>query len=291
MDFLQIEAIRRFEMTTEATDGTTLVVGGTGKTGRRVLARLQALGRPVRVGSRSAQPPFDWEDRSTWRPALEGASSAYFTYYPDAAMPGAAEAIGEFAQIAIGTGTDRLVMISGRGEEEALKAERVLQDSGAEWTIVRSSFFDQNFNESYFLEPLLSGELALPADGVPEPFIDTEDIADVVTAALTEEGHVGQLYEVTGPRLLTFAEAVDEIAGATGRQIGYVRVSVEEWTAEMAAAGVPEDIVSLLGYIFSEVLDGRNAHVSDGVQRALGREPRDFAEFAREAAASGIWTP
>jgi uncharacterized protein YbjT (DUF2867 family) len=278
-------------MTTESSEETTLVVGGTGKTGRRVVARLQALGRPVRVGSRSAQPPFDWEDRSTWRPALEGASSAYFTYYPDAAMPGAAEAIGEFAQIAIGTGTNRLVMISGRGEEEALKAERVLQDSGAEWTIVRSSFFNQNFNESYFLEPLLAGELALPADGVPEPFIDTEDIADIVTAALTEEGHVGQLYEVTGPRLLTFAEAVDEIAGATGRQIGYVRVSVEEWTAEMAAAGVPEDIVSLLGYIFSEVLDGRNAHVSDGVQRALGREPRDFAEFAREAAASGIWTP
>jgi uncharacterized protein YbjT (DUF2867 family) len=278
-------------MTTESSEETTLVVGGTGKTGRRVVARLQALGRPVRVGSRSAQPPFDWEDRSTWRPALEGASSAYFTYYPDAAMPGAAEAIGEFAQIAIGTGTNRLVMISGRGEEEALKAERVLQDSGAEWTIVRSSFFNQNFNESYFLEPLLSGELALPADGVPEPFIDTEDIADVVTAALTEEGHVGQLYEVTGPRLLTFAEAVDEIAGATGRQIGYVRVSVEEWTAEMAAAGVPEDIVSLLGYIFSEVLDGRNAHVGDGVQRALGREPRDFSEFAREAAASRIWTP
>jgi uncharacterized protein YbjT (DUF2867 family) len=273
------------------TDETTLVLGGTGKTGRRVVSRLKALGRPVRVGSRSGRPPFDWEDRSTWRPALEGTASAYVTYYPDLAVPGAAAVVGEFAEVALDTGTNRLVLLSGRGEEGAQKGERALQDSGAEWTIVRSAFFSQNFSESFFVEPLLAGELAFPADGVPDPFIDAEDIADVVATALTEDGHVGQVYEVTGPRLLTYAQAVDEIARATGREIAYVPVSIEEWAVEMTAAGVPDDVVALLTSVFGEVLDGRNAHLTDGVQRALGREPRDFADFAHDAAASGVWTP
>jgi uncharacterized protein YbjT (DUF2867 family) len=273
------------------TDGPALVLGGTGKVGRRVAERLNALGRPVRIGSRSGRPPFDWEDRSTWRPALEGTSSAYVTYYPDLAVPGAAAAVGEFAEAALDTGTRRLVLLSGRGEEGAQNAERVLQDSDAELTIVRSALFSQNFSESFFVEPLLAGEVAFPADRVREPFVDAGDIADVVAAALTEDGHVGQVYEVTGPRLLTFAQAVDEIARATGREVAYVPMSMEEWAVEMAAAGVPEEVVALLTSVFAEVLDGRNAHLTDGVQRALGREPRDFADFAREAAASGVWTP
>ncbi len=268
---------------------TTLVVGGTGKTGRRVAERLRTRDVPVRVGSRSSEPPFDWDDRSTWAPALEGATSAYVSFYPDLAVPGAAETIAALAELAVNNGTRRLVLLSGRGEEEAQRAELALQESGAEWTIVRCSWFNQNFSESFFLEPVLAGEVALPADGVLEPFVDAEDIADVAVAALTEEGHVGELYELTGPRLLSFDDAVGEIARASGREIRYVPVPVEPWTAEMARAGVPGDVLSLLTYLFTEVLDGRNAHVTDGVQRALGREPRDFTDYARDAAASGVW--
>ncbi len=96
-----------------------------------------------------------------------------------------------------------------------------MQEVSAEWTILRSSFFSQNFSESFFLEPILGGEVALPAGDVPEPFVDAEDIADVAVAALTEDGHAGELYELTGPRLLTFAEAVGEISRATGRKVRY----------------------------------------------------------------------
>jgi uncharacterized protein YbjT (DUF2867 family) len=242
------------------------------------------------VGSRSAEPPFDWDDRATWEPALRGSSAAYISYYPDLAVPGAPEAIAELAKVAIESGVRRLVLLSGRGEEEAQRAERALQDSGAEWTIVRCAWFDQNFSESYFLDPLLAGELALPADGALEPFVDADDIADVAVAALTEDGHTGQLYELTGPRLLTFADAVAEIARASGRELRYQPISMADFESGLRADGVPADVVGLLRYLFTEV-HGHNATLADGVRRALGRAPRDFADFARDAAAGGVWSP
>jgi uncharacterized protein YbjT (DUF2867 family) len=261
-----------------------LVIGGTGKTGRRVAERLQARDVPVRIGSRSGEPPFEWDDRRTWEPALRGATAAYISYYPDLAVPGAAELIGSLAELAVKTGTRRLVLLSGRGEEEAERAERALMASGAEWTVVRCSWFMQNFSESYFAEGLAAGELALPAGDVPEPFVDVEDIADVAVAALTEAGHAGRLYELTGPRALTFAEAVGEIGRATGRELRYAPVPIEAFEAALTDQQVPRDIVALLRYLFTEVLDGRNASLADGVQRALGREPRDFADYARRTA-------
>jgi uncharacterized protein YbjT (DUF2867 family) len=266
----------------------TLVLGGTGKTGRRVVQRLTARGLPVRIGSRSAQPRFDWEDRSTWAPALEGVGSAYVSYYPDLAMPSAAESAGAFAELAVRSGVRRLVLLSGRGEPEAEDAEQAVRASGAELTILRSAFFAQNFSEHFMLEHVLSGEVALPAGDVPEPFVDTNDIADVAVAALTEDGHVGRLYELTGPRSLTFAEAIDEIARASGRPIRFRPISIDEFVAA-AYKDVPLEFIELLTYLFGEVLDGRNAKPADGVRRALGREARDFAQYARATAASGIW--
>jgi uncharacterized protein YbjT (DUF2867 family) len=270
---------------------TTLVLGGTGKTGRRVVERLTERGLPVRVGSRSGSPPFDWEDHSTWAPALEGVAAVYLTYYPDLTVPGAVEATRSFAELALRSGAPRLVLLSGRGEPEAERAERAVRDTGAELTIVRSTWFAQNFSEDFWLEHVLSGEVPLPAGDTPEPFVDADDIADAAVAALTADEHIGQLYELTGPRLLTFAEAVEEIAEAAGREIRYVPVSIEEHAAGADEQGVPGEVIEMLTFLFGEVLDGRNAHLADGVQRALGREPRDFAEFVRDVAASGIWDP
>ena len=268
----------------------TLVLGGTGKTGRRVAARLRERGVPVRIGSRSGAPPFDWEDRGTWEAALRGASAAYVSYVPDLAVPGASEAIAEISRNAVAGGTRRLVLLSGRGEEEAQRAERALQASGADWTIVRCSWFSQNFSEDHLREPLLAGELALPVGDVREPFVDADDIADVAVAALTEDGHAGEVYELTGPRLLTFADAVGEIAAATGRDIRLEPVSADAFAAGLAGHGVPADVVSLLRYLFTVVLDGRNASLADGVERALRRPARDFRDFARRAAAEGAWS-
>jgi len=275
--------------TNMSTQGTTVVLGGTGKTGRRVAERLRARDIPTRVARRSGDRPFAWEERSTWAPTLQGASAAYVSFYPDLAVPGAADTIGALAELAVANGVRRLVLLSGRGEEEAQRAERAVQEAGAEWTVVRCSWFSQNFSEGYLLEPVLAGEVALPVDGVREPFVDAEDIADVAVAALTQDGHAGRVYELTGPRLLRFGDAVGEIAAASGRSVRFVPVTMGQFAAAMREQSVPGDVVSLLTYLFTEVLDGRNAHLADGVQRALGREPRDFGDYARRAAAAGIW--
>jgi uncharacterized protein YbjT (DUF2867 family) len=271
------------------TNNTTLVLGGTGKTGRRVVERLRTAGVPVRVGSRSGQPRFDWNDPATWPPVLRGADAAYLAYYPDLAVPGAERVIGALAEQAVASGVRRLVLLSGRGEEGAEHCERLVRDAGAEWTILRSSWMCQNFSESYLLEPVLAGEVALPAGSVPEPFVDADDIADVAAAALTDGRHAGQLYELTGPRSLTFEEAVAEIAEASGRPVGFLRVTQDEYDAALAAEGLSPDERALVRYLFATVLDGRNARPADGVQRALGRQPRDFSDYARTAAATGVW--
>src|ERR687894_2018065 len=283
-------------METESARGkeTTLVLGGTGKKGRRVVEQLRARRVPTRVGSRSGEPPFDWEDEATWEPALQNVGSVYVTYYPDLAVPGSVEAVRSFAELAVESRVGRLVLLSGRGEPEAERAELALQEvvdasTGAEWTILRSTWFMQNFSEDYMLEHVLSGEIRLPAGDVPTPFLDADDIAEVAVAALTEDRHAGQLYELTGPRSLTFAEAAAEIAEATGREIRYVPVSLEEHAAEAAQHGVQAEVVEALTYLFDEVVDGRNANTTDGVRRALGREPRDFADYARVAASTGVW--
>jgi uncharacterized protein YbjT (DUF2867 family) len=268
----------------------TLVLGGTGKTGRRVVERLSARGLPVRIGARSGEPRFDWDDSSTWAGALEGVGSVYVTHYLDA-IPGASETVGSFAELAVGSGVSRLVLLSGRGEEEAERVDQAVLDSGAELTILRSTWFAQNFSENYWVDEILGGELSLPAGEMPEPFVDADDIADVAVAALTDDSHIGQVYELTGPRLLTFADAVEEIGRAAGRELRYAPVSIEDYAAVAAEQGLPADVIELLTYLFSEVLDGRNAHLADGVQRALGREPRDFSDYARDAAATGVWSP
>jgi uncharacterized protein YbjT (DUF2867 family) len=278
-------------MSSSVQDKPVLVLGGTGKTGRRVVERLRARDIPVRVGSRSAEPPFDWEDPSTWAPALDGVGSVFVSYYPDLAVPGAVETVSSFAGLAIHSGAPRMALLSGRGEPIAESAERAVRDTGAELTILRSTWFMQNFSEDYWRDHVVSGEIRLPGRDVPTPFLDVDDIADVAVAALTDDRHVGQLYELTGPRSLTFADVAAEMTEATGREIRYVPVSIEELAAEAAEHGAPPELIELLTYLFGEVVDGRNADTTDGVRRALGREARDFTEYAREVAATGVWNP
>jgi uncharacterized protein YbjT (DUF2867 family) len=276
-------------MVTSKTNGPILVLGGSGKTGRRVADRLAAQGVRVRIGSRAATPPFDWDDSATWEAALDGVSAAYIAFYPDVAMPGAPETIAAFTDAALAKGVTRLVLLSGRGEEEAQRSEQMLQASGAEWTIIRCSWFMQNFNEGFFLDPVLTGDIALPVDDIAEPFVDAEDIADVAVEALTAPGHVGKLYELTGPKALTFAEAVAEIATASGRKLELRRVSMDEFAEQQLELGNPGDIVEFLRYLFGEVLDGRNVGIADGTQQALNRPAANFADYARRTAATGIW--
>ncbi|MFI8390412.1 NAD(P)H-binding protein [Streptomyces sp. NPDC085540] len=269
----------------DAAGGITLVIGGTGKTGRKVAEGLTSQGRPVRVGSRCGEPAFDWNDPTTWLPALEGVDRVYVTYYPDLAFPGAAVQVTAFAEVAVAAGARRLVLLSGRGEEAARTSEEGLKATGADWTIVRSSWFNQNFDESFFLDSVRAGEIVLPTADAVEAFVDTGDVADVVVAALTDDRHIGKTYELSGPRLMGFEDVAAELSKATGREIAYAPIPMEDYRAVLRENGLPEEFAEL----FTLILDGRNAHLVNGVEEVLGRSPRDFSDFAREAAATGVW--
>lgn len=267
----------------------TLVIGATGKTGRRITERLETKGHAVRVGSRSAVPSFDWDNEKSWDACLKGVTAAYITYAPDLAIPGAADAIQAFVVKAKRAGVKRLVLLSGRGEAEAQACERIVQEAGLEWTIVRASWFNQNFSEGAFIEMVLNNAITLPANDTPEPFVDVDDIADVAVAALSEPGHAGEIYEVTGPRLMSMDDVAKDLSAATGRPISYINIPHEAFVNEVSNSGAPKDVAWMLDYLFSTVLDGRNAYLTDGVERALGRPPKDFADYARDVSETGLW--
>ena len=274
-----------------STSDPIVIIGGNGKTGARVNARLQSLGYSTRPVSRSTTPAFDWDNPETWRAVLKGTRAAYVTYQPDLAVPRAESAIKAFVKMAIENGLEHVVLLSGRGEEGAQRAEEILKASGISWNIVRASWFFQNFSESFMLEGILAGELVLPAGATVEPFIDADDIADVVVATLTEPGHRDKVYEVTGPHALTFAQCVEGISAALGRPVTYTSIPVDQFMDALKEEGVPEEMQWLLHELFTVVFDGRNSEVMPGVQEALGRPAKDFKTYVQNTVESGVWSP
>ena len=266
-----------------------LVIAKHGKTGARVDQRLHALGYATRAVSRSTKPSFDWENPATWAAAIQGTRRAYVTYQPDLAVPQAEATIKQFVQVAAENGLQHIVMLSGRGEEGAERAEKILQNSGINWNIVRCSWFAQNFSENFMLDGILAGELVLPASDTAEPFLDADDIADVAVACLTEPGHQNKLYELTGPRALTFAQCVKAISDALGRPIKYTTVPIDDYLTQLREHNVPEDYCWLIRELFTVVLDGRNSKVTPGVEAALGRPATDFKVYLNKAIESGVW--
>jgi len=267
-----------------------LVIGGTGKTGKRVVHLLEELGQKVRIGSRSASPSFDWHQPEGWAQALEGIDKVYITYQPDLAVPGALEAIEQLVKESKRAKVKKLVILSGKGEREAQLCEQVIIHSGLNYTIVRASWFNQNFSENFLLEPVLDGFVALPQAEANIPWVDVDDIAEVVVKALTEDKHNGQIYQLIGPRTLTFEEAVAEIAKASKRNITFVPITVQEYGDGMRKANIPEDFIWLIEYLFTEVLGNRElAEVTNDIEKVLGRKPIDFSEYASRVAKTGIW--
>lgn len=267
-----------------------LVIGGTGKTGRKVVERLNKKGVEVRVGSRNATPAFDWQDSSNWDDVLSGMDKVYITFQPDLAVPGALEAIEKLTAKAKSVGVRKLVLLSGKGEKEAELCEQVIIHSGLDYTIVRASWFNQNFSESFFLDPIIAGHVALPKAEAQVPYVDTDDIADVVVAAMTDDKHRNQLYELTGPELLTFKDVINKISSATNRNIQFTSITLPAYVKMLEEHHVPADYVWLINYLFSEVLDKKsNAVITKDIEKVLGRKAKDFSTYVKETASTGVW--
>jgi uncharacterized protein YbjT (DUF2867 family) len=269
-----------------------LVIGGTGKTGRRVVEQLQKKGIEPRIGSRSATPGFDWDDKDTWVDALDGIERVYVTYYPDLAVPGAKKAIESLTYLAKELGVKKMVLLSGKGETEAEACEKIVMDSGVEYTIVRASWFNQNWSESFFLEPILSGEVALPMSNVLIPFVDADDIAEVAATVLMEDRYNGQVIEVTGPELITFKDIAHIIAKVSNRNLNFYDITLDQYTEGMKQMQIPEDVVWLIEYLFSHVLTNPdNQKITNDIEKVLGRKAKTFLEYAEETTKTGVWSP
>ena len=271
------------------TEKKILVIGGNGKTGRKVAEGLVRNGKSIRIGSRNENPPFDWEKPETWENTLAGIDSVYITYQPDLAVPGARKSIEEFTSLAVKSGVKKIVLLSGKGEKEAELCEQEVMNSGVDWTVVRASWFNQNFSESFFLDPIKAGHVALPKAESLIPFVDTDDIADVVVEALLNEKHNGKTYELTGPRQLTFKKVIEEISETTGRNINFDSITMEDYKRLLSENNVPDDYIWLIDYLFTEVLVEENSVITHDVEKVLGRKAKDFSEYAKETASTGIW--
>ncbi|MDX2174187.1 MAG: NmrA family NAD(P)-binding protein [Bacteroidota bacterium] len=270
-------------------ENKVLVLGSTGKTGKRVAERLKNLNISTRLGSRSSQTPFDWENSSNWHNVLEGVESVYITFQPDLAVPQALEKINLFSQKAKEAKVKKLVLLSGRGEKEAQACEQVIVQSGLEWTVIRTSWFMQNFSENFILDSILNNELVLPIIKASEPFVDADDIADVAVACLTSNSHNGKIYELTGPELLSFETATKIISTKLNRAISYTEIPMENYEAALRSYQLPEDFIWLIKYLFTEVLDGRNEYLSNDVLNVLGRKPGSFEEYVNKTINTGVW--
>ena len=267
-----------------------LVIGGNGKTGRRVTNGLKELGHNVRAVGRNTVPAFDWENPDTYDIALKDMDRAYIVYYPDLAVPGSKEAITILTEKALQAGLDKVVLLSGKGETEAEACEEIVANSGLNYTLVRASWFNQNFSEGAFLQFVLDGTLALPMPEAEIPFVDVNDIADVVTKVLVDDSYNGQTITVTGPKKHTFKELTEIMSNTLGRDIKYVPISSEEFKDGMRQAGLPESYIWLFGYLFLEVLGNpKNQAVSNDVEHVLGRKAIDFETYVQHTVKTGIW--
>lgn len=268
-----------------------LIIGGTGKTGRRVVEQLQKKGIQPRIGSRQATPSFDWDDKNTWIESLKGIEKMYITYYPDLAVPGAKETIESLTYLAKELGVKKIVLLSGKGEVEAEACEAIVKNSGVDYTIVRASWFNQNWSESFFLDPILSGEVALPMSNVLIPFVDANDIAEVAATVLLDNDYNGKTIEVTGPELITFKDIIHTISTVTNRNLNFHEITLEQYIEGMRQMQLPEDVIWLIEYLFSNVLTNpNNQKISNDIEQVLGRKARTFLEYARETAETEVWS-
>lgn len=272
-----------------------LILAGTGKTGRRVANRLTAAGHQIRTASRTgADVTFDLDDAATWPAALDGVTAAYLV---EPSLDAGAEnppRIARLVAAAVEAGVRRLVLLSAPGADEKEHplhtTERAVRESGLEWTVLRPNWFSQNFSEDFWLPAVRGGVLALPTGEGRVPFIDAEDIADVAAAALTEDGHAGEIYALTGPRAIGFGEAADLIAAASGRPLRYVDLDPEAFRQQQLSYGLPADGVDRITNLLVSVSTGAHEDLEDGVERALKRAPRRFEDFVVETAATGCWS-
>lgn len=274
---------------------TILVCNANGKVGREVARALLAAGEKIRIGARNGAGAkagfpgaeivaFDYTQPATLAAAMQGVD-AVFSAAPYELEPGATKALIAAAKA---SGVKRFVKLSALGAEADPNsphtlAERALAESGLEWTVLRPTFFMQNY-ATMSAGSIRAGAIYEPAADGATSFVDTRDIAAVAVIALTRPGHNGKAYALTGPAALTRTEVAAAISQAIGKPVTYV--PVDDAALRGAMAGAAPSLIELMSTLFGYIRQGYTAAVSGDFEKVTGRKPRDFASFARDSKAA-----
>lgn len=274
---------------------TVFVSGATGQVGSEVVKALVARGADVRAGSRQgtqvpgARPAvYDFEQPDTYESALNSVSRA-FLLVPAQSIARANELAPAFVEAAGAAGVQRLVCMTGMlsdAPDAPLKGtERAVMDSGIAYTLLRPNWFNQNFAPGYYLPMIREmGGVFLPAADGRVSFVDTRDIGAVAAAALTENGHAGVEYTLTGPEALDHTEACAILSDASGREIRYTPISEDDYRGALAGEGMPDEAIQGMLDLYRLIRDGLCTEVSGDISSVLGRPPISFADYARDYA-------
>jgi uncharacterized protein YbjT (DUF2867 family) len=272
---------------------TTLVLGGTGRTGSLVARRLAERGLPARTAARhGADVPFDWDDPTTHPAALAGTDRLYLV--TPVLRISYADQVAAFLDLAVASGVRHVTYLSTYGAQLAppdVDISAVENELAARKTlthaILRPARVMQNFADAHL--PVVDGVITVPTGGRTEAFVDAGDIAAVAVETLLDpEGHDGARYEPTGPQALTVAEVADTITAVSGRPVRHQDIDPEVWIGGAVAAGVvPADYAVMLRRLTGAIVSGNGSTPNDDIERVTGRAPATFDDFARRNA--GAW--
>lgn len=267
-----------------------VVLGGTGKAGRRLLSELTARAQTAVPASRNSPTRFDWHDPDTWAGAVDAADGVFII------GPGSANdwsgRLSDFLDTAAAAGLRHAVLLSARGVEflpdgAVGRAERALSAGPVPWTILRPSHFAQNFTEAMFAP--VDGTILAPVGAGLEPFIDVLDIAQVAAQVLADYSFTGQTIDLSGPEALAFDQAAAVLGEVSGRPVRFADEDRETHVARLRSAGTPEGYVRWRMAMLDGIRSGADAYLSDGVELALGRPATTFTAWARREVPEAAW--
>jgi uncharacterized protein YbjT (DUF2867 family) len=269
---------------------TFLILGGTGKVGRRLGRSLTRAGHVALTASRHGPTGFDWGNVATWPPALAGIDGL-FIVGPGSASDWSAR-LADLLTTARSSGASHAVLLSARGVEflpggAVAMAEQALREGPLPWTILRPAHFAQNFTEAMFAP--VDGLITAPVGTGAEPFIDVSDIADVAAAVLASRAWDWATLELSGPGAVTFAEAAAILSVESRTLVRFADESDASHIARLRASGTPEGYIRWRMAMLGGIRRGADAYLSDGVQTVLGRPPAGFQEWARRAVPAAAW--
>lgn len=266
-----------------------LVTGATGTIGQALIKQLQTKNADFVAGVRNVEEAkkklpsvsnfveFDFSNSATYEGAVENIDSVFVLGPP--IVLNLEELVAPFLDFLKGKGINRVVYLSALGSENMklltfhTTLTQKIKDDGFDYTILKPSFFAQNFKNYEWENITERGVVYVPAGTGKAGFVDVNDIAAVAAAALTEDGHSGKTYEITGPEILGYQDAANLLSEVMGKQIVYPNPTPEEFGATLKQAGAPDFIASYMIDVYSMILNNHVNVLSNHVEEVTGKKP------------------